>query len=199
MNPREFALISSDEIYLSITVLSGVTTSGIKYRISYSNGTIKWKSTFVSSTSNDSQGLSSWLYSASTNSIFSLTVFNNSNNVVLFILDASNGNPKASPYRFNTIITKTSGIIWINSSLYFVLVNSTNSFLVVFNTSSQSFVTYAFISSITITKIRLTLDTAILIHIEQSNWNRLSFGRKQALHSQTINLFLLKMIWLWNF
>ena len=137
--------------------------SGLKYRINFSAGTARWKSTFISTTSNDIQGLSSSLYSSSTNSIYSLTLFSASNNVVLFVLNADNGSPTSSPYKFTTEITKASGIVLVNSYLYFVIVGSLNSYLVIFNTSSQSFTTYAFNSLITINKISLSLDIRLIL------------------------------------
>ena len=127
-NPREFLLISDNDVFVSIIAFDGTSTSGLKYRVNFSLNTATWRSSFLSSTNADSQGSGSWVYSSSQNAIYSLTVFTVSNKVVMFTINASNGNALFSPVKFSASISETRGMILIEQKLFFILVSSSLSY-----------------------------------------------------------------------
>ena len=136
---------------------NGVSQSGIKLRMDFSSSPIKWIKKFYSTSSNDIQTRSSWYYSSSDDYIYSLTSFSVSQRVVLFQMNASNGN-SISINMLNAILTESSGIIFNNNSFYIVSSSSSQSYFIIFDLSTKATTSYSFQDTIKIYNLRMTSD-----------------------------------------
>ena len=151
-------MITDNDIFLSMIAIDGSTKSGLKYRVSFSTNTAVWRSSFLSSTSSDNHGEGSWIFSASQNIIYSLTVFTVSNKVILFCINADSGSGEFSPFKFSNSISQTRGMILIDQDLYFIIIGNSISYLVIFNTLAKTSIAYSIDSTITIYRINITYD-----------------------------------------
>ena len=157
--PRELALISDSEIFVSLNAPVGTSKAGYKMKIEFNTHSIIWKYKFISTMNNDVQLISSWLYSSSNNMIYSLTVFGGSQSAVLFILNSLSGSLAHSPLKLSTPIYQSSGIIFVDNIIYFTTYSPINSYLVVLNTQSYSSTVYTF-SGLNIYRIGITFDSS---------------------------------------
>ena len=140
-----------------MNAINGATQSGIKLRMNFDTNSIVWIKKFASTTASDNQDISNWLYSSSKGIIYSLTEFKVSTKTILFIMNSTDGNT-LSIYSINIASTQSSGMILINTILYFSVLSASSSYLIIFDTSSKSTKCYTFDSPLVIFKIGITKD-----------------------------------------
>ena len=151
-------LLSDSEIFLSINAIANPGNSGIKLRLNFNTKIIEWIKSFSSSTNSDTQGISNWLYISSQNTIYSLTNFDVSLKTVLFSLNSNDGSLLFT-YYFNQNTDQASGMIYLNSILYIWVYKGTVSYLILFNPSTKSTISYSSNNSAVIYKIGLTFNS----------------------------------------
>ena len=134
--------------------------AGIKFRYNFVDKKYTWAKYFISPKINDLQALSNWLYSSSDDVIYSLTILSVSNFAVLYTLKADNGALFSNSIKFSVDVIASAGMILISENLYFVIQNSSQSFLVKYNTIDKNSTSYTFDSTITIYSVKLTKDSS---------------------------------------